>query len=252
MINRLANRTTLTTTLKGADIMQSDMNIRKILEENFQPALSVNTVEVPVEFSPSELFQEAAVVYALEAERVMRFTSNDNFIITSEEFSGYFTTLLYLRVSRVNSVKDNTTKLYIADLRNYNVPAFIHTLLSSIGKAIDYDFGFEFIPKVKIEASQLLGPEEMREISRKLGRLALEGLVCISTGVSVLPQGELATMATLSMSGDILSYRKDHPIYGFYASFFKHTLLSNVMSPNMLRIKYGSQQDYRMLVQHIV
>lgn len=232
--------------------MEHNIDIQKMLEERYQPVLPVNTVVVEVTLEPSNLFREAANVYFLEGERVMRFTSNPNFSISEDEFLNYFSTLLYLRVARVNGVQDATTKNYMADFRTYNVPAFIHNLLSSIGKAIDYDFGFEFVPKVKVDVNSLLGASEMRDISKRLAMMAREGLVCVDTGISLLPTGELALMATMNISEEILSYRKDHPIYGFYAAFFKHNLVSEMLDPKMLRIKYGSANDYNMLVQQIV
>lgn len=232
--------------------MQHNTDIQRMLEENYQPVLPINTATVEVILEPSDLFKEAANVYFLEGERVLRFTSNPNFQITEDEFLGYFSTLLYLRVARVNGVQDATTKNYMADFRNYYVPAFVHNLLSSIGKAIDYDFGFEFVPKVKIDVKSLLGASEMRDISKRLGQMSREGMVCVDTGISLHPTGELALMATMNISEEILSYRKDHPIYGFYAAFFKHELVSNVIDPKMLRIKYGSANDYNILVQQIV
>lgn len=226
--------------------------IQKMIEEKQQPALPVNTVTVTVKLQTSDLLQEAAKVYFLEGERVLRFTSNPNMQISEDEFFKYFSTLLYLRVSRVNGNMNATTKGYQADFRSYYVPAFVHNLLCSIGKAVDYDYGFEFVPELKQDLESLLSPEEMRDISRRLSYMAREGLVCVDTGVSLQPTGELAFMATLSVNDQILSYRKDHPIYGFYAAFFKHEIISGVLDPKMLRIKYGAVNDYNILVQQIV
>lgn len=226
--------------------------IQNLLEEKFQNALPINMVEVKVEITPSELFQEVAVVYAMEAERVSRFTSSTTAYLPVEDIEKYLNTLLYLRVARVNGVKNEITRGYHNDFRSYNIPTFIHTLLVSIGKATDYDFGFTFIPVISIQNEDLLSPSEMIETSRKFGILSLEGLSCVDTGISTNPNGELATMATFSIQKEILSYRKDHPIYGFYAAFFNHKILGEVILPEGLRIRYGAQRDYISILHNIV
>lgn len=232
--------------------MERNPKLDELFTNQFQPVLPVDYVTINVKVGVSELFSEAANIYAMEAERVMRFTSNDKFNISSDSFLKYFTTLLYLRVARVNDTQNNTVKAYRADLRHYLIPAFVSTLINSIGKATDLDYGFMFVPTTDITVDDLLSPQEMRAISRKLETLNKEGLVCIETGISMTPYGELSMMAALNIQGEVLSYKKDHPIYGFYAAFFKHTLISDVVNPNTLRIRYGSETDYHMYLRHIV
>ncbi len=232
--------------------MEKNPKLEELFERSFQPALPVNTVLVEVQIEVSELFRDAARTYSLEADRVMRFTSNANFQITEDLFLSYFQTLLYLRVMRVNGVQDATTKLYRNDMRNYLIPAFVSTLVNSIGRATDSDFGFTFIPKMNIAAGDLMSDSDMRAISNKLKVLNVEGLVCIETGIAMQPEGDLSFMATLSIEGDIKSYRKNHPIFGFYAAFFKHQILTDTLDAKALRIRYGAESDYRMYVQNIV
>lgn len=208
------------------------------------------TIEVTLE--PSVLFADAGNVYNMEAQRIMRFAHNEDFLISAKEFEAYFKTLLYLRISRVNGVENATTKAYKYDLRNYMVPTFIHTLLTSIGTAVDRDYGFQFVPVLKMDVKELLSSTEMVELSRKLSFLAREGLTCTDTGVSMQPTGELSFMATMNISEEILSYKKDHPVYGFYASFFNHKITDEVMNPSVFRIKYGSAQEYATYVKYIV
>lgn len=222
------------------------------LEAKAGAILPKNLLTVEVSMKPSTLLEDAAAVYAQESERVTRFVSNDKFIITSDEFYKYFTTLLYLRVARVNGTENSTTKLYKYDIRGYNVPAFIHTLLTSVGIAVDRDYGFKFIPSFEPDVSKLFGPEEMREISLKLSFLNIEGLTCVETGISMRPEGELSLMAVLNIEEEILSYKKDHPVYGFYASFFKHKVIDDVLNPSVLRIRYGVEQEYATYVRYIV
>lgn len=222
------------------------------LMEQAPAILPANLLEVIVELTPSRLFKDAARVYSLESQRVIRFTGNESFIISEEQFEKYFITLLYLRVMRVNNVQNNTTSMYRGDMRGYYVPAFVHTLLTSIGIAVDRDFGFKFVPSVKIDANDLLSAEEMRTISSKLSILSREGLTCVDTGVSMRPEGELSFMAVLNISEEVLSYKKDHPVYGFYASFFNHQIVDSVMNPSQFRIRYGSEAEYATYVKYIV
>lgn len=237
---------------EGTNTMENNTKLEGLFNDQFQPALPVNYVTVNVRVGVSDLFSEASTIYSMEAERVMRFTSNDHFTISSDKFLNYFKTLLFLRIARVNSAESQIVRAYIKDQRNYLIPAFVSTLINSIGKATDSDFGFLFVPTTTISADELLSPSEMVEISTKLKTLNKEGLVCVETGIAMTPYGELSMMATLNIQGDILSYRKDHPIYGFYASFLKHTITSDIMNPNALRIRYGAENDYRMYLQHIV
>lgn len=226
--------------------------LESLFENNFQPQLPVNTIEVKVKIDLSSMFVDAARMYSMEAERVMRFTSNVLFQVTEEEFLKYFKTLLYLRVARVNNVQNETLKAYRSDMRNYLIPAFVSTLINSIGLASDNNYGFSFRPLYSIEGTDVMTPTEMWDVTRRLKTLNVEGLVCIETGIAMSPLGELAMMATLNVQGEVLGYKKDHPIYGFYASFFKHQLVDSTINASAFRIRYGSESDYRMYLTQIV
>lgn len=228
------------------------INLEKLFEDNFQPVLPVDTVIVEVNIEVSDLMYDAAETYSMEADRVMRFTTNENYQISRDEFVSYFKTLLFLRVARVNGLTNKVTALYRNDMRNYCIPAFMSTLINSIGKATDNDFGFTFVPRMDIAAEDLLSDSEMRSISKRLSVLNMQGLTCVETGISMSPLGDLNAMAVFSVQHDVRSYRKNHPIFGFYAAFFNHTLVTEVMDPSSLRIRYGAQSDYRMYVNQIV
>lgn len=232
--------------------MGNNQNLEELFERNFQPSLPVNTVIVEVQIEVSDVFRDAARRYSLEADRVMRFTSNTAYQISEEQFLQYFTTLLYNRVMRVNGVQNEVTRTYRNDMRNYLIPAFVSTLINSVGRATDADYGFTFVPKMNIAVGDLMPADEMRLLSTKLKTLNVEGLVCIETGIAMQPEGDLSFMATLNIGNDILSYKKNHPIFGFYAAFFKHTILTDTIEPKTLRIRYGAESDYKMYVQNIV
>lgn len=251
-MNRLENlKSSKLRLCKGGSIMEHGKWAQE-LESKASQVAPAETLIIKVKVEPSELFADAALVYSNEAERVTRFSSNKNFEITPEQFEKYFKTLLYLRISRVNGTENETTRSYKHDIRTYNVPAFVHTLLTSVGKAVDRDFGFEFIPTTSVEVKDMLSPSEMRDVSRKLNFLNVEGLVCVDTGISMRPEGELSFMAVLNIEEEVLSYKKDHPVYGFYAAFFKHTIVDQVLNSSALRVRYGTQSEFATYVRYIV
>lgn len=230
----------------------NDSSLKGLFESEFQPVLSVNTIDIEVQLETSQMFKDMSQVFSMEADRVMRFTTNENYQVSTQEFVGYLTTLLYLRVARVNGTKNSTTRMYYHDQRNYLVPAFASTLINSIGIATDSDYGFRFIPVINVKVDELLSPQVMIEISRKLSVLNKQGFICTETGIHPEIKGDLELMATFNLESDIRSYKKNHPIFGFYASFFKHTIVSDALEAKSLRIKYGAESDYKLYLQHIV
>lgn len=223
-----------------------------MLEERFAPARPENMVVVQVLIKFGDLIQEAAQVYEMEVERVMRFSNHESFQITSGEFVKYFNTLLYMRICHVTNTQNQVTKSYKPYYRNVRIPAFMDTLINSIGVAEDIDFGFRFVPSMDIKAEELLSPEELDNISRRLDYIGREGLVITENGLNVKPAGELQVMAMFSIHNEVKSYKKDHPIYGFYAAFFKHEIVSEVLEPKFLRIRYGANTEYVPIVREIV
>lgn len=226
-------------------------NLTNVFETEFK-VLPVSTVNAVVKIEMSDLFDDAATTYSQEVDRVMRFISNPYYQITADEFLKYFTTLLYLRVMHVNGQKNKTTANYYADQRKYVVPTFIHVLLTSIGKATDRTQGITFKPAIEVDLDNLHSAEKMREISDKLDIINKEGLTCVETGVPINIEGDLQFMITLNLEHEILSYSKHHAIYGFYAAFFKHTLMCDVLEPKNLRIRYGVLNDYKSYLRQIV
>lgn len=227
------------------------MDIKQLLETEGQPVLAASSITIRVKLETGQLLTDLANAYSLESDRVMKFSSNERAQVSGETFLKYFKTLLFLRVSRVNAVENGTTKLYKQGFRRYTVPALIHVLLVSIGEAVDQDFGFRFIPEYDVPVTDLMSPEEMVELSHRLQIMNENGLVCVDTGIPMDVRGELATMATFNIESEVLSYRKDHPVYGFYAAFFKHQVMSEVLSGGILRIRYGAESDYRVYISHL-
>lgn len=217
------------------------------LEGRLQNPRSINTIRVGVHISSGELLDDLAKQYYMEGIRVMRFQT-PAYSYTEEELCKYLKTLLFLRVKQANRELDKLTQPYHSDMRHYVVPAFVHTLLTSIGIASDYDYGFDFYPKTSVEAVDLLSASEMLSVSQALRQQSFEGLKCVDTGVPLQEEGDLSFMATFNIQGEILGYKKDHPLFGFYASLFNHEIISDILNPSVLRIRYGATSDYRSLL----
>lgn len=224
--------------------------LKTMLEQEGQPVVPKDLVQVEVKLEFGGLVKDAARTYSLEVDRILR-GSGSKLQITEEEFEKYFKTLLFLRVSRVNNSNSNSFIPYRNAMRSYRIPVFMDTLINSIGLATDVGFGYRFYPVVIVDAKDTLSPNEMQDISDRLDVLNIEGLVCTLTGIKMSPDGDLQTMAVFSIHGEVLSYKKDHPIYGFYAAFFKHEIISDVLDTSNLRIRYGADIEYQQYIRLI-
>lgn len=56
----------------------------------------------------------------------------------------------------------------------------------------------------------------------------------------------------LVSSGDILSYRHDSPVFGFYKAMFDSSALEQVLGLQALRVKYGTFEHYKSLVKALI
>jgi len=201
-----------------------------------------------IKLEPSELIHDMAELEHKEMERVMRFTVN-KIVLSVEEIEKYFKTLLYLRVIQVTDYKN--LKDYRFTLKSLNIPVRIYQIILSLGEAIDRDYGIRFLPAMEIEAESLLGANELREYSDRLSVLIPEGYLVVETGLPSAINGELGFMACLLISDEkVFSYRKDHPVYGFIASFFKSELINKAFDMDY-RIYYGSKEDYKIMLSRI-
>lgn len=225
-------------------------NLKTMLEQVGQPVILKNLVNVEVKIEFGDLMRDAAKTYSMEVDRIMRGSST-RYQITDEEFEKYFHTLLFLRVSQVDNSKHQNFTPYRNAMRNYRIPVFMDTLINSIGEATDLGFGYRFRPSVQIDSKNMLAPSEMQDISDKLDVLNIEGLMCTITGIKMSPDGDLQTMAVFSIHGEILGYKKDHPLFGFYAAFFKHEIISDVLNDSFLRIRYGADIEFKQYIRLI-
>lgn len=220
-----------------------------------KPQPTGSTMKVTVNINPTEMFLETAKLYEKEIIRVMRFQSSPA-LIDAAQMTDYFNMLLLLRVcwvrnestASIGSLKARDFKL---GFRSYVIPALVYQLLMSVGEAFDQNFGLRFTPRFEMELEHAMSPDQMREISDKLSILSREGLVCVEAGIPTDVYGELAVMAIMFMEDKLMSYRMDHPINGFYASFLG-LQLAGQLSNDMFRVEYGYLEDYRSILGALI
>lgn len=202
-----------------------------------------------VELKPSRLFEDMAKFESMEMTRVMRFTDN-KLVLGEEEMVKYINTIIYLRTLQVTNDKKYTQD-YRAVSRSLNIPVRLYQIVLSLGEATDRDYGIMFIPTFTINSEDLLSPEELKEASFRIGMMIQEGYLVVETGLPREITGELGFMACLvSTDEKVYSYRKDHPVYGFIASFFDSTIM-NAAFLQEYRIYYGARTDYESVLSRI-
>lgn len=230
---------------KESNIMNSWEGIAK---EMFPEPKTESMTLQNVKLSPSELVHDMAKLENLEMQRVMRFTES-KVILSVEEIEKYFHTILWLRVLQVN--QDKKAAPYKFANHSLNIPVRLVQILLSIGEAVDRDYGVRFMPQMDVIAELQLTPEELREYSDRLSVLLPEGYLVVETGLPTSTSGELGFMACLLVQDEkVMSYRKDHPVYGFIASFFKSELMSKAFEVEY-RMYYGCCEDYKAMLSRI-
>jgi hypothetical protein len=146
----------------------------------------------------------------------------------------------------------NVRQEYRFLLREVEVPALFETILGQIGIVVDKDFGLRFVPKVEIQAQDLLSPSELFEYSQYVLYISNFGLRTTKGLPNPKDCGSLGAFAANMMdNGDILSYRKDHPVYGFVAACFEFNHLLEIIGGG-LRIKYGSVSEFESVADTIL
>jgi len=159
----------------------------------------------------------------------------------------YLYTLLYLHVCNVNDFKPQgyNKRFYSKEVA---IPSAFVTFLAQIGEVTDRDMGLIFQPQMEAAADRLLAESELREISHELFSISDLGLSLEKGLPDPSKCGSLGTMAAVLVeSGDILSYRKDHPVYGFVAAVCQFNELVNVLGIQGLRVRYGTLGEYEMI-----
>lgn len=202
-------------------------------------------INVEVKIKPSGLFTALAEEYKKEINRLIMLQSTELNI----DVVKYFKTLLKLHVDNVNGTVHSSYRPFV---RTVEVPAVFATFLANIGRVTDKDFGISFWPSFNIEADDLLSPSELSDISGKLLSLYRIGLSTVQGLPNPTDSGSLGTMAcSLVENGDILSYRHDHPVYGFISAVFNFNATEEILGLKALRVRYGSLSEYDNIVHSI-
>lgn len=228
------------------------MNISDQLAKQFanEPISTQATLTVRVNVEPSNLVGDLAFVLHNELHRVLGSAGTHLLQdVAAEDVRKYINTVIWMRVNHVNGVRDNVTKEYAAQYRRCAVPVLVYQLLIGIGEALDRDYGLRFIPEIDLDANDILGPADFIKLSNVMFAAQNNGFKVVG-GLPNNPIGELPFMAMQHVSQTVTSYRKDHPVYGFLAAFFKQEQLNSVTG-TMHRIVYGYESDYAVNLAHL-
>lgn len=218
--------------------------------DDFKP-MNEPTIVVRVEFGPTKMVEDLAQVLMNELIRVAGPVGEAMLQgVDVEGIRRYLCTLSFLRRARVAGLMNAVTMPYRQFNRSVACPVLWYQVLIGIGKAIDRDYSIEFIPGTSISESDLLAPEEMQAISDVMFRMQNNGFKVVA-GIPMQEEGELDFMAMAHVEETVLSYRRSHPVYGFLASFFASQEVSKALGA-LVRIKYGFDADYRVLLTRVV
>lgn len=218
--------------------------------EDYKPT-NEPTLRIVVSLQTDKLVEDLAQAYVGELIRVAGPVGEKMLVdVDAEGIRKYLSTLSFMRRARVAGLSNKITVAYSALYRRVAVPVFWYQVLISIGKAIDRDYSIEFIPGTSIEESDLLSPEDMLHISDVMFRLQNNGFSVVA-GLPLSEEGDLEFMAMAHVGEQVLSYRKSHPVYGFLASFFASHEVQQTLGA-LVRIKYGYDADYRVMLSRVV
>lgn len=170
--------------------------------------------------------------------------------ISEDDVRKYITTVIWMRVNHVRGVRNKTVDSYNVAKRKTAVPVLVYQLLIGIGEAIDFDYGIKFVPAFNVAGEDLLSADELRRISDIMFLLQNKGFKVVA-GINMDISGELGFMAMSHVDSVVTSYRKDHPVYGFLAAFFRQEQLNSITG-TMNRVVYGYESDYEYNIAKLV
>jgi len=227
--------------------------INSQLAQSFEGMQTVtrSLISVQVECVPSGVMEALASSLLSEMERLAPSRGLKELDdLTSEDILNYLKTLVWMRVNYVNRVRLKNGENWDVLYHQLAVPSLMYQILICLGKVRDNEFNIEFIPTTTLSESEILSAAEMSVISDLMVRLHQNGLNCVF-GMPKEREGELGFMALQHVSNTVVGYRKDHPVYGFLASFFCQESL-NEITGQMMRIVYGYEADYKFRVAALV
>jgi hypothetical protein len=170
--------------------------------------------------------------------------------LSAEDIRKYLCTLGWLRRLEAAQVRQSSAQAYRRLAAGAAVPTMWYQALIMIGEAIDRDYSIKFVPGTTIDSGDLSDPEEMQRISDLMFLLQDNGLKVVA-GIPRGAEGELDFMAMCHADEVVKSYRRCHPVYGFYASFFASHEVSVALG-TLVRVTYGFDSDYQTLIRRVL
>jgi hypothetical protein len=234
----------------------SSATSQNVLPQGFVDNLSAptptNVVRTTVKIDPSVMFDTLAQEYTREFDRVgnTQLSVDTGHFIMTDIVNRYFKTLLWLRCNHVNS-GNGYTQAYRRLYDKVTVPTVVYAVLNTIGEVEDMAYGMQLNPSYSPNAKDLLSPSELEDLSIKLRSLVANGLKAV-TGLPRPRTGAIEVMACMLATQEVLSYRKDHPLYGFLASFFEFSGVERVIGQQIYRIRYGFIPSYQSALKDLI
>lgn len=205
----------------------------------------VNLINVKVRITTDTLFDTLVKEYEKEVMRVGRHLGST----LNVDLQRYMKTLLWMHVHNVNGTLPNDFRMHV---QRVEVPTVFATFMAQIGRVTDRDFGITFIPEIVLDAKELMSVSELIEVSNELTSIHRLGLHLVQGLPNPRDCGSLGSMgASLVESGDILSYRHDHPVFGFVSALFRFNATEELFGMTALRIRYGTLTEYENMIHGI-
>lgn len=222
-------------------------------EEVFGQPLSLPMAKVTVKLNPTGMIDVLAERYAREIERILSVKGGSiNVDLSEETLMKYFITALYMRVIYCNDMKaPKGFEWFPAKSRSFSNLMVFASILVHVGIAIDKEYGLKFVPSFEPDIKDLLSFQEFTDISDVLSQLEDHGLKLVR-GLPSEKMGSLPFMACECFDGDdsIRSYRRDHPVFGFFAAFFRNLQVEQLIGAK--RIIYGYRQQYEHYLSEMI
>lgn len=215
-----------------------------------EQSTAVSFIRVEVALKPNSMLLDLSNEYSKEIERLTRFNAKGS-LLTQELMYKYLNTVIYLHICNVNG---SFPREYQQLKNRMVIPTVFSAILSHIGEVVDKSFGLKFIPTFDVDSKNLLSPSEIWVIIDEFYLLESVGLKMTTSGfLNPKDCGSLGFMGCqLVSNGDILSYRHDSPVFGFYKAMFDSSALETVLGLQALRVKYGTFDHYKDLVKSLV
>lgn len=220
--------------------------LRDQITEKFGTPQSDDFIRVSVSIQPGTMVEDYTQALSLELLRIMKLRGlSEEGTFDAGMIRSYLITLVWLRVRWVNGT---FPQQYKSIRKTVQVPLLWYALLLQIGEAMDKTYGIRFTPKMEIEDSDLLSSEEMRALSDRFYVMESLGFR-VESGVPQDTTGELGFMVMSHIDNKIVSYREEHPVHAFLASFMVMEKLDKVVGVE--RVRYGYVDAYATAVRDL-